>query len=375
MANANQADDDLDGVGDACATERLATLEQLTPPGGVLFGESVPVKVSVDFNCGATNCLAFCPTVYNLAFIVTDLTPGSPTFGQELDQTRLWEGPPVHTTNDATPVTGGGTLTCSTIVDLAEFFPLEPNRTYQVEATYFSHATDGVGDYVIGTILTEAQTIKVGAATPALNAALAVTPEALGVTFDPIPIPSILHAVLCNIPGRQVTEVNLASVRLNGALLPVRHALRTNVAGCTGKALDFEFDMAEVIASVRAAAGHPLTLGTQETLLLGGRLGSGVPFTAIVNASDTVLIEKAAVDLIVELIALLRGMALSPTIENQLKDSLERVLSNRRNVAGACTLLNAFVTLVRVQSGRAIPTPKATALINQANRIKVVLGC
>ena len=64
-----------------------------------------------------------------------------------------------------------------------------------------------------------------------------------------------------------------------------------------------------------------------------------------------------------------------PTIENQLKDSLERVLSNRRNVAGACTLLNAFVTLVRAQSGRAIPVPKATALINQANRIKVVLGC
>ena len=55
-----------------------------------------------------------------------------------------------------------------------------------------------------------------------------------------------------------------------------------------------------------------------------------------------------------------------PTIENQLEDSLERVLSNRRNVAGACTLLNAFVTLVRAQSGRAIPVPKATALINQA---------
>ena len=47
-----------------------------------------------------------------------------------------------------------------------------------------------------------------------------------------------------------------------------------------------------------------------------------------------------------------------PAIENQLKDSLERVLSNRRNVAGACTLLNAFVTLVRAQSGRAIPVPR-----------------
>ena len=95
------------GVGDACETERVATLEQLTPPGGVLFGEPVPVRVSVDFNCGATNCLAFCPNVYNLAFIVTDMTPGSPTLGQELDQSRIWEGPPVHTSSDATPVTGG----------------------------------------------------------------------------------------------------------------------------------------------------------------------------------------------------------------------------------------------------------------------------
>ncbi len=349
-------------------------LEQLTPPGGVLFGEQVPVRVSVDFNCGATNCLAFCPTVYNLAFIVTDTTPGSPTFGQELDQSRVWEGPPIHTTDDATPVTGG-TLTCSTVVDLAEFFPLEADRTYSVEATYFSHATDGLGDYVIGTILTQPQTIAVGPAVTGLTGALAVKPEALGVTFDSVPIPSILRAVLCNIPGHLVTEVDRPSVRLNGALAPLRNRLLTTFAGCTGKALDFEFDMGAVIASVREGAGHPLTVGTQETLLLAGRLGSGVPFTAIVNASDTVLIEEAAVDLIVGLIELLRGMALSPTVEHQLETALERILSNRRNIPGTCLLLNGFVTLVRLQSGRAIPVAKATALINQANRIKLVLGC
>jgi hypothetical protein len=340
-----------------------------------VFGEQVPVKVSVEFNCGATNCLAFCPTVYNLAFIVTDRTPGSPTFGQELEQSRLWEGPPIHTTNDATPVTGGTPLTCSTIVDLADFFPLEPDHTYQVEATYFSHATDGLGDYVIGTILTGAQTISVGPAATSLTGSLAVKPEALGVTFDPVPIPSILHAVLCNIPGHPVTEVDTPSVRLNGALMPLRHRLSKTVAGCTGPALDFEFDMGAVIASLRETAGHPLTIGTQETLLLGGRLGNGVSFTAIVNASDTVLIEKAAVDLIVELIELLKGMALPPAAGNQLKGTLEKVLASRRNIQGACGLLNGFAALVRAHSGKGIPAAKATALIDQATRIKRVLGC
>ena len=218
------------GVGDACATERVATLEQLTPPGGVLFGESVPVQVSVDFNCGATNCLAFCPNVYNLAFIVTDLTPGSPTFGQELDQTRLWEGPPVHTTNDATPVTGGHAdlldhrgsrrvLPAGGQSHLPGRGDLLQPRHGRCRRLRHRHHPDPAPDH---------QGRR--APTRALSAALAVTPEALGLTFDRVPIPSILHAVLCNIPGRQVTEVNLASVRLNGALLPVRHAVRTNVA-------------------------------------------------------------------------------------------------------------------------------------------------
>jgi hypothetical protein len=374
VSNPDQADGDgetpADGVGDACGGEREVTVQA---PGEVLFGEQVPVTVNVEFNCGAaTNCLAFCPTVYNLAFIVTDVTPGSPTFEQELDQSRIWEGPPIHTTDDATTVPTTG-LTCSATVNLADFFPLEADRTYRVEANYFNHASDGVRDYIVGTVLTQPQEIKVGSAVPSLTGALAVKPEALGVTLNPIP--SILHAVLCNITGHSVTNVDTPSVRLNGTLVPLAFRLRNIAPGCTGKALDFEFDMAAVIASVRATAGHPLVLGTLETLVLGGRLENGNVFTAIFDASDTVLIEQPAVDLIVDLIELLKGMALSPSVETQLKASLERILSNRRNVGGACLLLNGFVTLVRLQSGKAIPVAKANALINQANRIKLVLGC
>jgi hypothetical protein len=168
--------------------------------------------------------------------------------------------------------------------------------------------------------------------------------------------------------------VDTASVRLNGTLSPLRSRVLTTFSGCTGRALDLEFDMGRVISSVREGAGHPLNIGTQETLLLAGRLSNGAPFTAIVNASDTVLIDKAAVDLIVDLIELLKGMALSPTVESQLKAALERILSNPRNIPGTCTLLNGFIALVRAQGGR-IPAAKAAALINQANRIKLVLGC
>jgi hypothetical protein len=68
-------------------------------------------------------------------------------------------------------------------------------------------------------------------------------------------------------------------------------------------------------------------------------------------------------------------MALPPSQESQLKGFLEKILANPRAIPGACTLLNGFIALVRQQSGKSIPAAKATALIDQANRIKRVLGC
>src|SRR5262249_51217272 len=222
----------------------------------------------------------------------------------------------IQTTADATLITNQ-TFTCSTVVDLSEIFPLEPNHTYTVQATYFSNASDGIGDYIIGTIKTATQTISVNSSLPSFTGVLNVTPEALGIAVNPPPIPSILTAILCNLTAPHVvTEVDTTSVTLDGTLAPLTSALLTTSPGCTGKALKFTFDMAGVIASIRAAAGHPLAIGTQETLTLGGRLESGATFTASFLANDTVLIDKSAVDLIVELIALIRGMALPPTVES-----------------------------------------------------------
>jgi len=365
VANADQAAGP-DGVGRACAN-RSATLQSNAPPV-VLAGEQVPVTVTVSFDCTATGtCLAFCPTFANLDFIVTDVATG-----QELEQTRIWEAPPVHTTNDATFVTG--TQSCSATVDLSEFFEFQPDRSYTVEAIYHSHARAPVGTYVTGYILTQPQTITVGPRVTTLDGKLDVNPGALGTTGSTA-IPSTLRAVLCNLPGHLVTEVDRTTVRFNGTLVPLASKLLTSASGCAGQALDFAFDMAAVIASIRARAAAPLIVGTQETVQLGGRLVNGVAFSAVFAASDIVLIEKGAVDLILELIQMLRGMGLPPTLEAQLKTRLEAILSNPRNIPGACLLLDGFVALVRSQRGKNIPVPKADALINQAGRIKLVLGC
>ena len=360
--NPDQADSNNNGVGDACPNRAL-NVE--VPSSPVLLGETVPVKATVEFSClGTTACLAFCPNPYNLAFTVTDITnPGTPV---EVPQTRILEGPG-QTTTGATSVPAGTTFACSTTVDLSETHALEANRTISVQVTY-SSSTKSTGNFIGGSVVTQSQTITIGAAVPTLTASLAVTPEALGVTSSPIP--SILHAVLCNIPGHQVTEVDTSTVRLNGLVLPLRFAVLASSAGCTGKALDFQFDMGAVIANVPHSV-----IGTQETLQVAGRLENGSLVTASVSATDTVLIDKGAVDLIVELIALLKGMALPPTVESQLRTTLERILSNPRNIPGACTLLNGFIALVQSQSGKAIPVAKATALINQSKRIRLVLGC
>jgi hypothetical protein len=370
--NADQGDSDLDGVGDVCEAERQAVLQSEVPPAGALFGEPVPVTVTVTFNC--PDCLAFCPSPYNLSFIVTDITnPGTPV---ELDQSRIWEGPPIHTTDDASLVPTTGTLSCSTTVDLAQFFPLEANSTYQVEAVYFNHATDGESTFVTGVILTQPQTITIGPAVPGVTGELAVKPEALGVTGTHAAFPPVLHATLCDLSGgHTVAEVDPATVRLNGRLSSLTSRPLASAEGCTGDALEFEFDMASVIASVRQEVGAQLTVGARETLVLTGRLATGGTFSATFRASDTVLIEKHALDLIVELIELLKSMNLAPKVTNPLLSKLQGILAKPPSVTSTCGELNAFIQQVTAQRGKGITAAQADQLIAFANRIKVVIGC
>ncbi len=84
---------------------------------------------------------------------------------------------------------------------------------------------------------------------------------------------------------------------------------------------------------------------------------------------------RGAAEQIVALIQLATGQNLPPAIRAQLVAALQRALNNPRNVIVACRNLDTFIVLVRVLSGRWIPPVRANQLINDAVRIKAVLGC
>jgi hypothetical protein len=84
---------------------------------------------------------------------------------------------------------------------------------------------------------------------------------------------------------------------------------------------------------------------------------------------------RGAEEQIVALIELARAMPLSPAIRARLLTVLETALDNPRNIPGVCRVLDAFIALVRSQSGRTIPADRASQLIVDATRIKAVLGC
>jgi hypothetical protein len=165
------------------------------------------------------------------------------------------------------------------------------------------------------------------------------------------------------------------SVRLNTTLPPrVCHTL-PGFTGFTGPVLRCEFDMGAAISSLREQAGHPLVVGTQESMLLTGRLTNGGMVAALFSAAPPVLLDLGAVDLIVDLLEIIKGMGLPPAHEAKLRQLLDKALANRRSTPLTCLAMNAFITLVQSLRGNGIPVAKADALIAQARRITAVLGC
>jgi hypothetical protein len=132
--------------------------------------------------------------------------------------------------------------------------------------------------------------------------------------------------------------------------------------------------MGAAIASLREQAGHPLVVGTQESMLLTGRLANGGT-AGLFSAATPVLLDLGAVDLIVDLLEILKGMGLQPTPEARLRQFLERALANRRSTPVICLAMDGFINLAQSLRGNGVPVAKADALIAQARRIRAVLGC
>jgi hypothetical protein len=68
---------------------------------------------------------------------------------------------------------------------------------------------------------------------------------------------------------------------------------------------------------------------------------------------------------------------LDPGVRNALLVKLQAALAaiNTQNKASACQPLQDFINLVKAQSGKKLDQASATSLINEATRIRTVLGC
>jgi hypothetical protein len=375
-ANADQFDDDGNGRGDACELQIQADIGPRTPTT-VVSGEPIPVEFRVvATNTDATAVQFLPPSVCNLTIAVFDVTGGGRV---PVEQERIWECGLVSDA-DAVDIPAGASQTHSAVIDVSHFFPFQAGRTYEISAVYHNFFTnDGADTFLRGFQDTNAVQIAIGGQpgqppVQTLEAKAVLRPAALGITGSPIP--AVLYAFVGNIPGHPVTRIDRDSVRLNTTLAPQGCLILSKLTGFTGAVLRCEFDMGAAIASLRELVGHPLVVGTQEAMLVTGRLtdGSGAVI-ALFSAAPTVLLDLGAVDLIVDLLELLKGMGLSPAHEAKLRQLLESALANRRSTPLACLTLNTFIHVVQTLRGRGIPVAKADALIAQARRITAVLGC
>jgi hypothetical protein len=333
----------------------------------------------VEFSVNVTNTLGdatkfFPPSPCNVTIFLFDVTGGGRV---PVPQERIWECGLISDT-EAVDVPPGNSQTHTTVIDISHFFPIQAGRTYEVQGVYQNFYTNGTDNFLMGERPTTAQQITVAGQpgqppVQALEAKAVLRPAVLGITGSPVP--TVLQVLVGNIPGHPVARIDRDSVRLNTTLAPRSCQTLSSSAGFTGAVLKCEFDMGAAIASLREVAGHPLVVGTQESMQLTGRLKDGGAVIALFSAAPTVGLDLGAVDLIVDLLELLKGMGLPPAHETKLRQLLENALANRRGTPLTCVAMDAFITLAQAQRGRGIPAAKADALIAQARRVKAVLGC
>ncbi len=87
-----------------------------------------------------------------------------------------------------------------------------------------------------------------------------------------------------------------------------------------------------------------------------------------------------AADHIRDLINLVKSFNVNQGIENSLDAKLQNVqkaleAAQGGDLTSTCNLLNAFISEVQAQSGKAITAAQADQLIAKGTQIKAVLGC
>jgi hypothetical protein len=70
-----------------------------------------------------------------------------------------------------------------------------------------------------------------------------------------------------------------------------------------------------------------------------------------------------------------RVASLGPGASLADKTGQAREAVTANDVSAACSILSAFISQVKAQSGKSVTTAMATSLITDATRIRAVLGC
>ncbi len=143
------------------------------------------------------------------------------------------------------------------------------------------------------------------------------------------------------------------------------------------------------VVTYTVTAADPDNLPSQLTISCSPASGSTFPIgttTVTCTASDPSgntasggfqVVVKGAAAQVNDLISLVNGFHLAPSLQNSLDAKLQDILTalNAGQTATACSELTDFIGHVQSQTGKGLTASQANQLIAAAQQIKAVLGC
>lgn len=239
-----------------------------------------------------------------------------------------------------------------------------------------------------------------GTTTPANPAIGRVTPNAAGWTIDYFPLPGTHPGgvrtgadgnlwFLDNVVGAQkiarfgvgapAASIGIAVVGSRNAGSPqVCNDAWSDWAGQQPSRTAFGFDGYQWLLDGVAIAGATSQSYTPTAADVGHQLSCKVTvtytlFPTTVSATSAAVQVKGAAEQLADLGDAVEGVGPGKSLGNKLNEA--QAALDRNDLAGACSILGAFVHEVNAQTGKKISPSTAASLIAAATRIETLLGC